>query len=91
MSKRRLKLIAARIESGIKTHDEMVNRLREIGIEITAESYGNVETGRNKNVDVVLAFAISCVVNKPVTRIFLSEAMQKMHQVNMIDYGPPAA
>ena len=91
MSKRRLKLMAARIEAGIKTHDEMVTLLREKGIEISAETYGNIENGRNKNVDVILAFVIAEIVNKPVAKIFLPELMQKMHQISNAETGPPAA
>lgn len=91
MSKRRVKLIAARIEAEIKTQDEMVEKLREVGVEITPESYGNVENGRNKNVDVVLAFAIAAIVGKEVSQIFLPDTMQKMHRNDNVKFGPPAA
>lgn len=81
MTKRRTKLIAARIECGFNAQEEFVNALRADGIEIKVETYKNIECGRNKTVDVVIAFAIANKLNKTVEEIFLSDTVQKIHRI----------
>lgn len=80
MAKRRTKLIAARIESGYQNQDSMVAALRGEGADISANTYANIESGRNKCVDVVIALAISRLLNKQVGEIFLDTSTQKIHR-----------
>ena len=80
MTKRRTKLIAARIEAGFKTQDDFVAALRKEDVDISPNTYTNIESGRNKTVDVVLAFAICNKLNKTVEEIFLPFSVQKMHR-----------
>ena len=74
MVKKRLRLIAARIESGFLKQDELVTLLKKKGFEITVETYRNIENGRSKNVDINLAFAIAEELNKDVKEIFLDQS-----------------
>lgn len=76
---RRTKLIAARIEAGFNSQEDFVNSLREDGVQIKVETYKNIESGRNKTVDVVIAFIIVKKINKSVEEIFLSIPVYKIH------------
>ena len=80
MAKRRTKLIAARIEAGFDTQDALVKSLRDEGVLILSTTYANIESGRNKNVDVQLACAICCKIGRSVEEIFLPRTMQKLHR-----------
>ena len=88
MTKRRMKLIAARIEAGFESQEALVIALREDGVNINPNTYTNIESGRNKTVDVVIAFAIAKKVCKSVEEIFLPLTVQKMHRTNN---GPNSA
>jgi DNA-binding XRE family transcriptional regulator len=59
MTKKRTKLIAARIEAGFESQDALVAALRKDGVDINSNTYTNIESGRNKTVDVVIAFIIA--------------------------------
>lgn len=80
MSNRRIALVAASIQAGYETQEKLVNALREDGIEINVNTYANIESGRNKYVDVQLTFAICRKVKCLVEEIFLLNATQKVRR-----------
>jgi DNA-binding XRE family transcriptional regulator len=82
MAKRRTRLMAYRIEAGYETQEALVNALKKDGVDISENTYGNIESGRNKTVDVILAFAIARKLNKRPEEIFLALPVQKMHRMD---------
>lgn len=81
MRKHRTKLLSARLDAGYKTQNDLVEELRketELGsvkmkIDISLETYKNIECGRSKTVDVVIALVIAKKLNQPIEKIFLPE------------------
>ncbi|MBP2658291.1 MAG: hypothetical protein H6Q69_1323 [Firmicutes bacterium] len=79
MEKRRTKLQIARLEAGYQNQNDLVEELRK-DINISLETYRNIECGRNKTVDVVIAFVIAQRLNKSVEEIFLTNWAHKIHR-----------
>ena len=71
MSNKRFKLVLARMEAGYPTAEKFVDALRKEGLDIKLETYRNIESGRNKSVDVVVAFAIARLIKRKPEDIFL--------------------
>ena len=82
MGRRRVKLIASRIEAGFRSQADLVAAIQEQGVNIPPETYANIESGRSKKVDVIHAFAIAKVLHRSIEDIFLPITMQKIHQNN---------
>jgi DNA-binding XRE family transcriptional regulator len=82
MGKRRVKLIASRIEEGFRSQADLVAAIREQGVNIPPETYANIESGRAKKVDVIHAVAIAKVLHRSIEDIFLPISVQKIHQNN---------
>ena len=82
MGKRRVKLIASRIEAGYRNQADLIAAVEKTGVVIPSETYANIESGRAKKVDVVQAVAIARVLNRKVEEIFLPSSMQKIHQTS---------
>lgn len=70
MSKKRSKLIAARVEINL-SQEELTMRLNKKGYMITTSMYRDIELGRRQRVEVELAFAIAKEVCRNVEEIFL--------------------
>lgn len=90
---RRTNLVAARIAAGFDSQEAFVQALIKDKVKIKLETYRNIESGRNKTVDVIIAFAICAKLNKTVEEIFLGNAVQKIHRKNLntaTDQGPAA-
>ena len=88
MTKRRMGLVAKRVEAGFKNQQAFYNELKKRGVTISLDSYKNIESGRCKNVDVFTAICISDVLGFTVEEIFLPQATQKMRQEKS---GPDSA
>lgn len=88
---RRTKLVAARIDAGFESQEAFVQSLIEDEVEIKLETYKNIESGRNKNVDVFIAFAICAKLGKSIEEIFLANRAHKIHPDNKNNAKGPAA
>ena len=88
MTKRRMGLVAKRVEAGFKNQQSFYNELKKRGVTISLDSYKNIESGRCKNVDVFTAICISEILGFTVEEIFLPSATQKMRQEKS---GPDSA
>ena len=88
MTKRRMGLVAKRVEAGFKNQQAFYNELKKRGVTISLDSYKNIESGRCKNVDVFTAICISEILGFTVEEIFLPQATQKMRQEKS---GPDSA
>lgn len=73
MSKKRFKLIAARVETNL-SQEQIATNLNEKGFTITTSMYRDIELGRHQRVEVELAFAIAKEVCRSVEEIFLTKS-----------------
>lgn len=80
MTKRRMGIVAKRVEAGFNTQQAFYNELKKKGVAISFDSYKNIESGRCKNIDVFTAICISAVLGETVEEIFLPTATQKMRR-----------
>ena len=80
MTKRRMGLVAKRVEAGFNTQQAFYNELKKKGVVISFDSYKNIESGRCKNIDVFTAICISAVLGETVEEIFLPTTTQKIRR-----------
>lgn len=80
MTKRRMGLVAKRVEAGFNTQQAFYNELKKKGVVISFDSYKNIESGRCKNIDVFTAICISAVLGETVEEIFLPATTQKIRR-----------
>ena len=80
MTKRRMGLVARRVEAGFKNQQAFYDELKKKGVVISFDSYKNIESGRCKNVDVFTAICISDVLDATIEEIFLPLSTQKMRR-----------